>query len=332
MALLVVPLAAEHVGALTLDELDRLASCERVMFEDPTHPLIGRLRAMGVDAAAFDDEPDATRSGWALVADPRSARVIDLARSGAEVTSGAATPPDSLTAARGAHDLRAAAAALSNAVLIMSRLRSDDGCPWDREQTHESLKVHLLEEAYEVIDAIDAGKTGADLEEELGDLLLQVLFHARLADQDDRFDIASVADGLVAKLVRRHPHVFGETAVDGSGEVVANWERIKREEKASPERGERGPWADTPSSLPALLAAYKMQKRAAGLGFVADEEAARSALAGALAQEDEASMGRALFWLVALCRAMGVDPEGALRRELSEWQRSFETSPGGGGG
>jgi len=326
MPLLVVPVAAEHAGALTLDEFDRLVSCERVMFEDPSHPLIARLKALGVEAGAFDDEPDATRAGWALVADPRSARVLDLAREGAEVTSGVATPPDSLTAARGAHDLRESSAALSNAVLIMSRLRSDDGCPWDREQTHESLKVHLLEEAYEVIDAIDAGKTGADLEEELGDLLLQVLFHARLADQDDRFDIASVADGLVAKLIRRHPHVFGDTAVDGSGEVVANWERIKREEKGSPE-GERGPWADIPSALPALLTAYKMQKRAAGLGFLADEGPARSEVARALDKGDEASLGRALFWLVALCRARGVDPEGALRRELSEWQQSFESSP-----
>jgi len=327
MPLLVVPLAAEQAGALTLAELDSLAACERVMFEDPSHPLIARLRTMGVEAGAFDDEPDATRGGWALVADPRSARVIDLARSGAEVTSGGATPPDSLTAALGAHDLRESAAALSNAVLIMSRLRSDDGCPWDREQTHESLKVHLLEEAYEVIDAIDAGKTGPDLEEELGDLLLQVLFHARLADQDGRFDIAAVATGLVTKLIRRHPHVFGETAVDDSGEVVANWERIKREEKASSE-GERGPWADIPSALPALLTAYKTQKRAAGLGFVAGEDRARSEVAGALAEGDEANLGRALFWLVALCRARGVDPEGALRKELSDWRGSFEPRAG----
>jgi len=327
MPLLVVPLAAEQAGALTLSELDSLAACERVMFEDPSHPLIARLRIMGVEAGAFDDEPDASRDGWALVADPRSARVIDLARSGAEVTSGGATPPDSLTAALGADHLRESSAALTNAVLIMSRLRSDYGCPWDREQTHESLKVHLLEEAYEVIDAIDAGKTGPDLEEELGDLLLQVLFHARLADQDGRFDIAAVATGLVTKLVRRHPHVFGETAVDDSGEVVANWERIKREEKASSE-GERGPWADIPSALPALLTAYKTQKRATGLGFVADEDRARSEAAGALAEGDEANLGRALFWLVALCRARGVDPEGALRRELSEWKRSFEPQLG----
>lgn len=322
MPLLVVPLGAEQAGVLTLDELDRLAARERVLFEDPAHPLLERLRTMGVDAGPFDDEPHANQHGWALVADPRSIRVVDLARAGAEVTSQVATPPDSLTAAHGAHSLRESAAALSNAVLIMARLRGDDGCPWDREQTHESLRVHLLEEAYEVIDAIDAGKTGLELEEELGDLLLQVLFHARLADQDGRFDISSIADGLVAKLVRRHPHVFDDAAVDGSGEVIANWERIKRAEKGGPE-GERGPWDDIPSTLPALLTAYKMQKRAAGLGFAADEGRARAEAAEALADGDETSLGRALFWLVALCRARGVEPEGALRTELRRWQESL---------
>ena len=325
MSLLVVPLAAEEVGDLTLDELDRLAGCDRVLFEDPGHPLVARLKDMGVHAGVFDDEPDAGRDGWALVVDPRSARLIDLARAGAEVASQVAHPPDSLTAAHGAPQLRAAAAALSNAVLIMARLRSDDGCPWDREQTHETLKVHLLEEAYEVIDAIDAGKTGPDLSDELGDLLLQVLFHARLADQDARFDIAAVADGLAAKLIRRHPHVFGEAAVDDSGQVIANWERIKRSEKGRDEL-ERGPLDDIPASLPALLAAYKVQKRAAGLGFVADEPSAHLEIERALASGKETGLGRALFWLVALCRARGVDPEGALRRELMRWRGEFEPS------
>ncbi|MGH2697908.1 MAG: MazG family protein, partial [Actinomycetota bacterium] len=213
--------------------------------------------------------------------------------------------------------------ALANAVLIMARLRSDDGCPWDREQTHESLKIHLLEETYEVLDAIDAGPTGAALEEELGDLLLQVLFHARLADQEGRFDIASVADGLVAKLVRRHPHVFGDAAVEGADQVVANWEQIKRREKQGPE-GERGPWDDLPAALPALLLAYKSQKRAAALGFGADESRARAELEAALSSSDGPALGRGLFWLVALCRARGVDPESALRSELTRWRHSLE--------
>jgi MazG family protein len=320
--LLVVPVGADQVGSLTLDEWDRLTSCESVLFEDSDHPLLARLRADGVEAGVLDDEPDPRHSGWALVADPRSARVLDLARAGAEVTSQVATPPDALTAARGAHNLRASSASLTNAVLIMARLRSDDGCPWDREQTHESLRIHLLEETYEVLDAIDAGRTGAALEEELGDLLLQVLFHARLADQEGRFDISSVADGLVAKLVRRHPHVFGETAVEDAGQVVANWEQIKREEKGTP-AGQRGPWDDLPPGLPALLLAYKSQKRAAALGFDPDEGRARAELDAALSNSDRPSLGRALFWLVALCRARGVDPEGALRSDLTSWRQRF---------
>lgn len=320
----VVALAPEQVGRLTLQEFDRLTSCERVLFEDPSHPLLKRLRDGGVDAGPFDDEPDASRDGWALVADPGSERVLELARDGAEVSAQVASPPDSLTAASGAHNLRASATALSNAVLIMARLRSDDGCPWDREQTHESLKIHLLEEAYEVIDAIDAGERGPRLEEELGDLLLQVLFHARLADQEGRFDIGSVAEGLVAKLVRRHPHVFGDTAVADAGEVVANWEQIKRREKEGP-TGERGAFDDLPPSLPALLLAYKFQKRAAGLGFAPDEAEALAGMERALAEDDDASLGRALFWLVALCRSRGIDPEGALRKELRARRQSFES-------
>ncbi|MGH2789523.1 MAG: MazG nucleotide pyrophosphohydrolase domain-containing protein, partial [Actinomycetota bacterium] len=195
MPLLVVPLGSDQTGSLTLNELDRLLACDRVLFEDPAHPLMTRLSDGGVDTRKLDDDIDAARDGWALVADPRSPRVIELARAGAEVSSGVAPVPDALTAARGAHNLREASAALGGAALVMARLRSEDGCPWDREQTHESLKVHLLEEAYEVIDAIDAGKTGEDLEVVLGDLLLQVLFHARIADQDGRFDICGVAGG-----------------------------------------------------------------------------------------------------------------------------------------
>jgi MazG family protein len=320
--LLVVPVGADQVGSLTLDEWDRLTSCERVLFEDPDHPLLARLRAAGVEAGGFDDEPDAASSGWALVADPASVRVVDLARDGADVTSQVATPPDPLTAAQGAHNLRASSTSLANAVLIMARLRSDDGCPWDREQTHESLRIHLLEETYEVLAAIDAGLTGAALEEELGDLLLQVLFHARLADQEGRFDISSVADGLVAKLVRRHPHVFGEAAVEDADQVVANWEQIKRREKGTGAE-ERGPWEDLPPALPALLLAYKSQKRAASLGFRPDEDRARTELEAALSGSGESSLGRALFWLVALCRSRGVDPEGALRSELTRWRDGF---------
>jgi MazG family protein len=318
--LFVVPLTSDQAGSLTLSELDRLLACDRVLFEDPAHPLMARLSDGGVDARKLDDNLDAARHGWALVADPGSSTVIELAHAGADVSAGAASSPDALTAARGAHNLREASAALGGAALVMARLRSEDGCPWDREQTHESLKIHLLEEAYEVIDAIDAGSTGADLQEELGDVLLQVLFHARLADQEGRFDIAGVANALVAKLVRRHPHVFGDVAVADATEVLANWEQIKQREKRRSDAFE-----GIPEALPALLNSYKVQKRAAALGFAADEARARVELADALGPglDQPEGLGRALFWLVALARAAGIEPEGALRAETTRFKSSF---------
>ena len=319
--LVVVPLAAGDAGWLTLDEWDLLTSCERVVFEHPDHPLADRLRAAGVAAGPFDDEPDATRSGWALVADPESPRVIELARAGATVTAGAAPSPDDLTAAHGARFGRRAGSSLAGLALVMARLRGPDGCPWDAEQTHESLRVHLLEEAHEVLEAIDAGATGPELEEELGDLLLQVYFHAQLASEDERFDVGSVADRLVAKLLHRHPHVFGDVVVAGAAEVVSNWEAIKAKEKGD-ERPD--PFDGIPATLPALVATYKVQKKAAGLGFQADAGAARDGIEKALRDEPSpGSVGELLFWTVALARSAGIDPEGALARATVKFRQSL---------
>ncbi|MDQ3951454.1 MAG: MazG family protein [Actinomycetota bacterium] len=318
-ALVVVPLAIFETESLTLGEWDLLTACERVLFERPEHPLLQRLEAAGIVAGPFDDEPEATLAGWGLVADPSSPRVIELARAGAVVTSGSAPAPDSLTAAHGARLGRSAGSALGALALVMARLRGPDGCPWDAEQTHESLRVHLVEEAHEVLEAIDAGATGAELEEELGDLLLQVMFHAQLAADDGRFDVAAVADRLVAKLLHRHPHVFGDVVVAGAAEVVANWEAIKAKEK---ERA--GPFDGIPATLPALLTAYKTQKRAAALGFEADAAAARAGAAEALgADPTPESLGEALFWVVALARSAGVDPEGALARATTKFRQSL---------
>ena len=309
MPLLVVPVAPAETDLLTLGEWDSLVAAEKVFFERIDHPLIERLSAAGVEVGSFDDEPSAGWSGMALVADPSSPRVIELARDGAHISSGPATAPDGLSAAIAAPLLRRAASALGGLVVVMARLRSDDGCPWDREQDHGSLKVHLLEEAYEVIDAIERGNTGPDLEEELGDVLLQVAFHARMAEQEGRFDLASVANGIVSKLINRHPHVFGEASVSGSGEVIANWEAIKADEKSRTD-----PFEGIPDSLPALLAAYKTQKRAASRGFETNEDAARAKVDSALERPvDAETLGEALFWLVALARSAGIDPESALR-------------------
>jgi MazG family protein len=322
MPLLVVPLGPDETPKLTLEEWDALVACDKVLFERPDHPLLARLREAGVEALPFDDEPDAGRDGWALVADPTSPRIVQLARSGADVTSGSATAPDALTAAHGAWLVRRASASLGSLALIMARLRSEDGCPWDLEQTHESLRVHLVEEAYEVLDTIDSGELGVPFEEELGDLLLQVVFHAQLAAQDERFDLSGVAERIVAKLLHRHPHVFGDVEVAGAGEVVANWETIKAAEK---ERTD--PFEDIPGGLPALLQAYKTQKRAAALGFEADDNTSWRRLGVALSEPAHPeSIGEMLFWLVALARANGIDPEGALRHATSRFRDSFKPS------
>ena len=319
VSLVVVPLARDEAEELTLGEWDMLTSSQRVLFERPDHPLVARLSAAGVAAGPFDDEPDPGRAGWALVAEPDSPRILELARAGAIVTSGSVRAPDVLTAAHGARIFRRASASLTGLALVMARLRGPDGCPWDAEQTHESLRVHLLEETHEVLESIDSGDWGEALEEELGDVLLQVVFHSQLAADDGRFDVADVADRIVAKLLHRHPHVFSDTVVSGAAEVVANWEAIKAGEK---ER--EGPFDGIPPSLPGLLAAYKTQKRASALGFEADAPTARERVAGAVGSDPTPeTIGDALFWLVAMARAAGVDPEGALAKATLKFRQSF---------
>lgn len=315
MPLLVVALTAEELGQLTLDEWDRLLRCDLVWFERPGHPLRLRLGDHGVSVDDLRGEVEPSRDGHALVADPGSPRIVDLARRGAEVAL-PAPAPDSLTAAYAAPVARRAAHSAAGLAAIMARLRSEDGCPWDRQQTHRSLELHLLEEAHEVVDAIEGGDA-VELREELGDLLLQVAFHAQLAHQDGAFDIADVADAIVAKLLRRHPHVFGDVAVSDASEVMRNWEAIKSHEKRR-----RDPFADIPRSLPALLRAYKTQKRAAQLGFEAGEDEARRRLAG-MPDGGEEAIGSALFWVVALARARGIDPETALLRATRSFAEGF---------
>lgn len=264
--------------------------------------------------ASVGDEPDASDERTAMVVAPTSERIVAMARAGAEISSGMSEVPDGLTAAHGSYVGRGAQASLGRLAYVMARLRSADGCPWDREQDHASLTVHLVEEAHEVLDAIDRGSWNEELEEELGDLLLQVFFHAQMAHDDGRFDIAGVAEAIVTKLIARHPHVFGDVEVQTSGEVVANWEAIKATEKKR-----SGAFDDVPVGLPALVYAHKIQKRAAGTGFEVSE---REALQSANAALREADVGAALFWLVALARARHLDAEGELRREVVRFRDS----------
>ena len=314
MPLLVVPCSAADADRITIAEWRRLVDRKRVLFEAPAHPLVAELREEGVEVGNMAEVPDAADEDVAVVLEPTSDLVVALARGGAEVSIGSSEVPDALTAAHGSYVGRAAQSSLGALALVMARLRSVDGCPWDREQDHASLTVHLVEEAHEVLDAIDRGALGEELREELGDLLLQVFFHAQMAHDGGRFDVAGVADGIVAKLIARHPHVFGDVEVENAAEVVSNWERIKATEKKR-----SGPFDDVPAGLPALAYAQKIQKRAAGAGFAVDEDEAFEAAMRALSAGE---VGEALFWIVALARARHLDAEGELRREVVRFRDS----------
>ena len=216
---------------------------------------------------------------------------------------------------------------------VVHRLRLPDGCPWDREQTHESLRPYLLEETYEVLEAIDAGDD-AKLMEELGDLLLQVAMHAEIASQEDRFDAAQVSEAVAAKMVKRHPHVFGDKSVANADEVLRNWEHQKMHEARK--AGNSDSVVDrVPASLPALAWTLGLQKRAARVGF---DFASPAAAAESVAEEarelaeetdhDRAfeEMGDLLFAIVSLARSMKVNPEDALRVAGQRFRRRFATT------
>ena len=208
-------------------------------------------------------------------------------------------------------------------VEIMARLRSPDGCPWDREQDHRSLRRCLLEEAYEVLEAIDRGDAAA-LRDELGDLLLQVIFHAQLADEAGEFDAWDVVQALYDKLVSRHPHVFGEAEAETSEDVLHQWDGLKRRERGESEDN-ADPFEGVPRALPALSRAQVIARRTARAapGPTAEEAAAsaRAALAALGApglDPDQAEMvlGDLLLAVVELARLAGLDAEQALRERV----------------
>jgi tetrapyrrole methylase family protein/MazG family protein len=216
-------------------------------------------------------------------------------------------------------------------VAIMRRLRAPGGCPWDAEQTHESLTRYLLEEAYEVIEAIEA-RSADHLREELGDLLLQPVFHAAIAEESGVFTIGDVIQTLCDKLVRRHPHVFGDMEISDSSAQVENWERIKKREK-----GAERPSAlsGVPPQLPALLKAQKITEKASRVGFDwehVDQVMAKvmeelhefeEAMAGNDNDRMEAELGDLLFAIVNLGRFLSINPEEALRKTINRFQNRF---------
>ncbi|MDE3108859.1 MAG: nucleoside triphosphate pyrophosphohydrolase [Acidobacteriota bacterium] len=243
-------------------------------------------------------------------------------------------------------------------VALQARLRSPNGCPWDREQTHASLRKYLIEEAYEVLDAMDSSDA-RKFASELGDLLLQVVFHANIAESEGRFGISDVIEAVYTKMVRRHPHVFGDVVAETPGAVLKNWEQIKAAERAA-EKSEAGSaksevkrdsiLADVPRSLPAVLEAYQLTRRASRIGFdwknlegVLDklDEERRELLAAVprdhataehtdarshaarLTPETEEEIGDLLFAGVNVARFVGIDPEIALKKANRKFKRRF---------
>ena len=230
---------------------------------------------------------------------------------------------------------------------ICARLRAPDGCPWDQRQTHASLRPFVLEEAYEVVEALDRGATGPELAAELGDLLLQVVLHAQLAAEEQRFDLTDVYRAIGAKIVRRHPHVFAGLEVSGVNQVLSNWETIKAAEREDAGRA-AGPFAGVARALPALAASREIQERASNLGWdwpsiegvwekVGEELAELRAVAGDGASVQGGSdadqellrrrlheLGDVLFALVNLARWLSCDPEEALRAANRRWIARFE--------
>ncbi|HUR16260.1 MAG TPA: nucleoside triphosphate pyrophosphohydrolase [Candidatus Limnocylindrales bacterium] len=221
---------------------------------------------------------------------------------------------------------------------LVARLRAPDGCPWDREQDHLSLRKFLIEEAYEVHDALERGST-PDLAEELGDLLLQIVLHAHYSAEAGVFDLTDVYRNVVTKIVRRHPHVFGDVVADSAAEVVRNWEQIKAEERL--DRGESSAagkdgvpraFAGLSRSLPALAYAQEMQERAASLGYdwpsvegVLDKvaEEARELVAADSDAHRREEFGDLLMVLVNLARRSGIDAESALRASSAKFSTRF---------
>ncbi len=219
------------------------------------------------------------------------------------------------------------------------RLRQPDGCPWDRKQTHESIGKNMIEEAYEALDCIEAGDE-AHLREELGDVLMQVVLHAQIAADSGAFTMADVARDINDKLIRRHPHVFGERSADSADEVLAIWDSVKLAEKGArdadaAEAGERpaGLLDDVPRALPALMQAQKVSRKAASAGFewetvedvwdkVAEERAEFEAEAPGTA-ERELEFGDLLFALVNVARKEGIDAESALRASTAKFRERW---------
>ncbi|HYN64772.1 MAG TPA: nucleoside triphosphate pyrophosphohydrolase [Candidatus Limnocylindrales bacterium] len=311
---------------------------------DPSLPLLILGSEAGTQPTAAMPGRHARRSGREvlLALYPNAHPVRSL-------PDGATQPLDSLTDAQlhGGDWLIPALPPLDNLAsphgmaAISARLRAPDGCPWDRKQTHATLRPFVLEEAYETVDAIERGRP-SDLAEELGDLFLQIILHAQLAAEEGAFDLTDVYRTLGAKIVRRHPHVFGDVEVADAAEVLRNWESIKADERADAGTA-ASPFAGIARALPALPASREIQERASSLGWdwpaidgvweKVSEELAELHEAGALSGDEARDatlheLGDMLFATVNLSRWLKLDPEEALRAANRRWIERYERVEG----
>ena len=338
-------------GLLTLDAWDALRAADRVLTGDPAHPQLPALQSAGIEvtvlAAAGRDSAEAAgaprrltasrqddSARWAseLLAAATAGQVVvwlsapdgdpELAHALARVIPTAAARGEKvpeLELLPGSYDLPGSR--LLDLVQVMDRLRSPGGCPWDAEQTHRSLVTYLIEEAYELVEAIETGDRD-HLREELGDLLLQVVFHSRIAEEDAKapWSIDDVAGEIAAKLVRRHPHVFGDAVATTAEHVKADWESRKAAEK-----GRTSAVEGVPLSLPALVLAVKLMHRAAGHGLAVR----RPNQIRAPERIDNDTIGDLLLAVVNLGDEHGIDPEQALRaavRRFADAVRATEAA------
>ncbi len=319
-----VLLATSHrvaPGLLTNAAWQVVQAADRVV-SGPEHSLLPSLAEAGIAVQAVDPGSPADHARWLLRATVTDTVVWLVADEGDDELMAALAPliaqraedgtAPELEVLHGSFDVPGAR--LLDLVAVMDRLRSPGGCPWDAEQTHSSLARYLLEETYETLEALDNGDLD-HLREELGDLLLQVVFHARVAEEnpDRPWSIDDVAAGVVEKLVSRHPHVFADAEAITSTEVESNWETLKAAEK-----GRKSPFDGVPLTMPALALATKLLDRVAATD--ADIGVEEPELPDNLTDEQ---LGVILFGLVSAARRQGLDPESALRRQTHLFTTTF---------
>ncbi|MEZ0091241.1 MazG family protein [Streptacidiphilus sp. EB129] len=324
-------------GLLSWPAWEALRGADRVLAGDPAHPLLPWVRQAGVDVELLDVAPYAlgltlaeaasgTTVVWIIGEDGDPGLTDSLARIAVEGgIEGAVDPMPVIELLPGSYDLPGAR--LLDLVAVMDRLRSPGGCPWDAGQTSESLVKYLVEESFELVEAIEEGDREMLLEE-LGDVLLQVVFHARIAeeDPDEPFTIDDVAGGIVEKLTYRHPHVFGDVHAPTADHVEANWEQLKAAEKA------RGSVVDgVPLAQPALALAAKLHSRAARAGLDVALPGAPDGSAPDNSAPDGStadSLGDELLALAVRAQQQGVDPEAALRAAARRYRDAIRAAEG----